>query len=58
MLYAMLAGQYPFERPEDKASGVNEHQKLQNVMKRILDVDYQIPKHLKVRQAHLGTTLP
>mmetsp|Transcript_32449 Transcript_32449/g.58064 ORF Transcript_32449/g.58064 Transcript_32449/m.58064 type:complete len:345 (-) Transcript_32449:136-1170(-) len=48
MLYAMLAGQYPFERPEDKASGVNEHQKLQNVMKRILDVDYQIPKHLKV----------
>jgi len=48
MLYAMLAGQYPFERPEDKGPAVNEHQKLQNVMKRILDVDYQIPKNLNV----------
>uniref|UniRef100_A0A061R595 Sulfur stress regulator n=1 Tax=Tetraselmis sp. GSL018 TaxID=582737 RepID=A0A061R595_9CHLO len=48
MLYAMLAGQYPFERPEDKGAGVNDHQKLQNVMKRILEVDYQIPRHLRV----------
>jgi len=48
MLYAMLAGQYPFERPEDKAKGVTEQQKLQNVMKRILAVDYKFPKHLKV----------
>jgi serine/threonine protein kinase len=33
ILYSMLVGQYPFERPEDKAKGVTEHQKLQNVMK-------------------------
>ena len=32
MLYAMIAGQYPFARPEDKVAGVNEHQRRQNVI--------------------------
>uniref|UniRef100_A0A7S1SVZ9 Protein kinase domain-containing protein n=1 Tax=Tetraselmis chuii TaxID=63592 RepID=A0A7S1SVZ9_9CHLO len=51
ILYSMLVGQYPFERPEDKAKGVTEHQKLQNVMKRILAVDYKFPKQVKISEA-------
>ncbi|GAX81597.1 hypothetical protein CEUSTIGMA_g9025.t1 [Chlamydomonas eustigma] len=44
MLYVMLVGAYPFERPEDK----NDNQKLQKMIQRILHVDYKIPSSIKV----------
>jgi serine/threonine-protein kinase SRK2 len=44
MLYVMLVGAYPFERPEDK----HDSQKLQKMIQRILHVDYSIPPHVKV----------
>jgi len=39
MLYVMLFGQYPFERPEDK----KETNRFQKVLYRIIAVDYQFP---------------
>ena len=44
MLYVMLVGAYPFERPEDKA----DHQKLQKMIQRILHVDYAVPGHIRL----------
>jgi len=44
MLYVMLAGCYPFERPEDK----HDNQRLQKMIQRILKVDYKPPPHLKL----------
>ena len=43
MLYVMLAGAYPFERPEDK----HDTQKLQKMIQRILRVEYDIPANVK-----------
>ena len=43
MLYVMLAGAYPFERPEDK----HDAQKLQKMIQRILKVEYELPPHVK-----------
>ena len=43
MLYVMLAGAYPFERPEDK----HDTQKLQKMIQRILRVEYDIPATVK-----------
>ncbi|KXZ48147.1 hypothetical protein GPECTOR_30g243 [Gonium pectorale] len=43
MLYVMLVGAYPFERPEDK----HDNQKLQKMIQRILHVDYSIPPHVR-----------
>jgi serine/threonine-protein kinase SRK2 len=43
MLYVMLAGAYPFERPEDK----HDTQKLQKMIQRILRVEYDIPAGVK-----------
>lgn len=42
MLFVMLAGAYPFERPEDR----NDNQKLQKMIQRILKVEYELPKHI------------
>lgn len=39
MLYVMLFGQYPFERPEDK----KEANRFQKVLYRIIAVDYHFP---------------
>lgn len=44
MLYVMLVGAYPFERPEDK----HDNQKLQKMIQRILHVDYTIPAHVRI----------
>ncbi|KAK9816390.1 hypothetical protein WJX74_003249 [Apatococcus lobatus] len=44
MLYVMLVGAYPFERPEDK----HDNQKLQKMIQRILKVEYDFPPHVKV----------
>jgi serine/threonine-protein kinase SRK2 len=44
MLYVMLVGAYPFERPEDK----HDNQKLQKMIQRILHVDYAIPSHVRL----------
>lgn len=44
MLYVMLAGSYPFERPSDKA----DPQKLQKMIQRILRVDYEFPSELRI----------
>jgi serine/threonine-protein kinase SRK2 len=44
MLYVMLVGAYPFERPEDK----HDNQKLQKMIQRILHVDYAVPSHIRV----------
>lgn len=44
MLYVMLVGAYPFERPEDKA----DPQKLQKMIQRILRVEYEFPPGLKL----------
>ncbi|KAK9830549.1 hypothetical protein WJX72_012403 [[Myrmecia] bisecta] len=44
MLYVMLVGAYPFERPEDK----HDNQKLQKMIQRILKVEYEFPPHVKV----------
>jgi len=44
MLYVMLVGAYPFERPEDKADA----QKLQKMIQRILHVDYSVPAHVRL----------
>mmetsp|Transcript_18403 Transcript_18403/g.51570 ORF Transcript_18403/g.51570 Transcript_18403/m.51570 type:complete len:234 (+) Transcript_18403:1009-1710(+) len=49
MLYIMLTGQHPFARPEDDRVGA--HQAIQNINKRILDIDYQIPRHCQVSRA-------
>jgi serine/threonine-protein kinase SRK2 len=46
MLYVMLVGAYPFERPEDKADA----QKLQKMIQRILHVDYAVPQHVKLSE--------
>ena len=43
MLYVMLAGAYPFERPEDKG----DPQKLQRMIQRILRVEYALPPALR-----------
>eukprot|EP00798_Chlamydomonas_sp_ICE-L_P011219 gene11219-18846_t len=42
MLYAMLEGDYPFERPEDDADG-NNTRKLQRLIMRILKAEYTTP---------------
>eukprot|EP00798_Chlamydomonas_sp_ICE-L_P021102 gene21102-27990_t len=47
MLYVMLVGAYPFERPEDK----HDSQKLQKMIQRILKVDFKMPSHIKVSDA-------
>ena len=44
MLYVMLVGSYPFERPEDK----HDDAKLQKMIQRILRVDYSFPSHIRV----------
>ncbi|KAL6778758.1 SNRK2B [Auxenochlorella protothecoides x Auxenochlorella symbiontica] len=44
MLYVMLVGAYPFERPEDK----HDAQKLQKMIQRILRVEYDWPPHIKL----------
>lgn len=44
MLYVMLVGAYPFERPEDKA----DPQKLQKMIQRILRVEYDFPPGMKL----------
>jgi len=44
MLYVMLVGAYPFERPEEK----HDPQKLQKMIQRILRVDYAFPAHVQV----------
>ena len=44
MLYVMLAGAYPFERPEDK----HDPQKLQKMIQRILRVEYEWPSALRL----------
>jgi len=44
MLFVMLVGAYPFERPEDK----QDNQKLQKMIQRILNVEYKIPSSVKV----------
>ncbi|EIE22391.1 sulfur stress regulator [Coccomyxa subellipsoidea C-169] len=44
MVYVMLVGAYPFERPEDK----HDNQKLQKMIQRILKVEYEFPAHVKV----------
>lgn len=46
MLYVMLVGAYPFERPEDK----HDNQKLQKMIQRILHVDYHIPSHVRLSE--------
>jgi serine/threonine-protein kinase SRK2 len=43
MLYVMLVGAYPFERPEDK----HDNQKLQKMIQRILKVEYEFPPQVK-----------
>jgi serine/threonine-protein kinase SRK2 len=47
MLYVMLVGGYPFERPEDK----HDQQKLQKMIQRILKVEYDFPSNLKVSKS-------
>ncbi|KAL4434192.1 hypothetical protein ABPG75_000633 [Micractinium tetrahymenae] len=42
MLYTMLFARYPFERPEDKK--LDQHQRLQRILHRIIKVDYVIPE--------------
>ncbi|KAI3438615.1 hypothetical protein D9Q98_001038 [Chlorella vulgaris] len=44
MLYVMVVGAYPFERPEDK----HDNQKLQKMIQRILRVEYDWPAHIKL----------
>ncbi|GIL70723.1 hypothetical protein Vretimale_3824 [Volvox reticuliferus] len=46
MLYVMLVGAYPFERPEDK----HDNQKLQKMIQRILHVDYHIPSSVRTSE--------
>eukprot|EP00877_Chromochloris_zofingiensis_P012447 jgi/Chrzof1/7456/Cz02g24200.t1 len=46
MLYVMLVGAYPFERPEDK----HDNQKLQKMIQRILHVDYHVPSHIRLSE--------
>lgn len=46
MLYVMLVGAYPFERPEDK----HDNQKLQKMIQRILKVDYKLPSHVRLSE--------
>lgn len=46
MLYVTLVGQYPFERPEDK----QDPQKLHKMIRRIVQVDYQLPSRVKVSE--------
>eukprot|EP01023_Acetabularia_acetabulum_P065365 TRINITY_DN8646_c0_g2_i1.p1 TRINITY_DN8646_c0_g2~~TRINITY_DN8646_c0_g2_i1.p1 ORF type:complete len:357 (+),score=52.62 TRINITY_DN8646_c0_g2_i1:350-1420(+) len=47
MLYVMLVGAYPFERPEDKKNK-NSQEKLHKMIQRILSVDYEIPSKVQV----------
>lgn len=42
MLFVMLVGAYPFERPEDK----HDNQKLQKMIQRILRVEINFPRSL------------
>lgn len=42
MLYVMLVGSYPFERPEDK----KDPQRLHKMIQRILRVEYEIPDRI------------
>lgn len=44
MLYVMLVGAYPFERPEDKT----DPQKLQKMIQRILRVEYDFPPGMRL----------
>ena len=44
MLFVMLVGAYPFERPEDK----HDTQKLQKMIQRILRVEYDFPPPVKL----------
>eukprot|EP00210_Caulerpa_lentillifera_P008396 g8008.t1 len=46
MLYVMLVGSYPFERPEDK----HDESKLQKMIQRILRIDYQFPPNIRVSE--------
>lgn len=41
MLYTMLFARYPFERPDDRK--LEEFDKFQKILQRILHVDYDIP---------------
>lgn len=45
MLFVMLVGAYPFERPEDKS----DPQKLQKMIQRILKVEYEWPPHMATK---------
>eukprot|EP00878_Enallax_costatus_P005495 GHUV01005767.1.p1 GENE.GHUV01005767.1~~GHUV01005767.1.p1 ORF type:complete len:235 (+),score=27.94 GHUV01005767.1:264-968(+) len=44
VLYVMLVGAYPFQRPEDKTFC----QKMRKMIQRILVADYKIPGHIKI----------
>lgn len=44
LLYIMLAGAYPFSRPEDDS--LQPPQRMHVMLKRILDVDYQLPSRV------------
>lgn len=46
MLFVMLVGAYPFERPEDK----HDNQKLQKMIQRILRVDVAFPPHVHLSE--------
>lgn len=47
MLYVMLLGAYPFERPEDR----HDAQRLQRMIQRILRVDYDFPPSVPLSDA-------
>ncbi|KAL3135205.1 hypothetical protein ABBQ38_006288 [Trebouxia sp. C0009 RCD-2024] len=47
MLYVMLVGIYPFERTEDK----HDNRKLQKMIQRIVQAEYEFPPHVKVSKA-------
>lgn len=44
MLYVMLAGAYPFERPEDK----NDPNRMEKLLNRIMNVEYSFPPHVRI----------
>ena len=44
MLYVMLAGAYPFERPEDK----HDPQRMEKLLQRIMKVEYSFPPHVRI----------
>eukprot|EP00210_Caulerpa_lentillifera_P003735 g3568.t1 len=49
MLYVMMVGFYPFERPEEK----NDKAKLQKMIQRILKVDYHVPSRINASADYL-----